>query len=104
MPFETVGIIHSPMVLGAINTSWSTSVKHEFNGPRKVWARTSLSDVVTYDDNNRANCRVVRLVDDGVTKNVNWLGFFGSKVTEITYKLSVKDAWARASAITKIWA
>ncbi len=104
MPFETVGIIHSPIGIGAINTSASTSVTHQFAGPRKVWARTSLSDVVTYDDNNRANCRVVSLVDGGTTKNVNWLGFFGSQVTSITYRLSVKEAWARGSAITKIWA
>jgi hypothetical protein len=98
-----MAIWHTPMAVGAINTSWSTSVKHTFATPRSVWGYTMLHDVLVYDDPGRANARVVQVVDNNVTKNVDWVGFFGQKVTSITYRLDVSDAWARASGVTHIF-
>lgn len=103
MAIETIGIIDSPMKVAAINTTWSTSVTHNIPSS-DVWVRTQLTDVFVYDTDSGANARVVQLIENGVTKNVNWIGHFGQNVTKVIYRLTVYDAWARAHAITQIFA
>jgi len=98
-----MGIWETVMAVGAINTSWSHTVKHTFSTGRSVWGYTMLHDVLVYDDPGRANARVIQVVDGGTTKNVDWVGFFGNSVTSITYRLDVNDAWARASGVTQIF-
>jgi len=94
-----MAVWHSVMAVGAINTSASHTVEQNFATPRSVWSYTMLHDVLVYDTDGRANARIIKVVDDGATKNVNWVGFFGSKVTKIVYRLSVEECYARASGV-----
>jgi hypothetical protein len=96
-----MGVWHSVLAVGVINTSASHTVEQNFATPRSVWAYTMLHDTLVYDDPGRATARVIQVVDDGDTKNVNWVGFFGNKVTKIVYRLSVDDCWARASGVSQ---
>ena len=54
-----MGIWETVMAVGAINTSWSHTVKHTFSTGRSVWGYTMLHDVLVYDDPGRANARVI---------------------------------------------
>ena len=94
---------HSPLVLGAINTSYSKTVKQVFSGPRNVWSHTALNRVLVYDDPAEADVYVRQFKDGNGTHDVHWVGFFSSDCTEITYKLHVNDAYCAASGITQFF-
>ena len=96
-----VGILANPLSVGAINTSASATLTHNF-GPSSIWAHSSLTKV---DDDDDGGCTtfVSKFVDASGPHNVAFVGVFANNCTSVTYKLAVTDCIAAALCITEFF-
>ncbi len=93
------GIGETALTLGAINTSASSTMAHNF-GPSTIWARPLQQRSVGYDHISNINPDISRYVDAAGTHNVSYFGLFASKCTSVTYRLRVTEAYARVVCTT----
>ena len=93
------GVFETALTLGAINTSASTTMNHNF-GPSSIWAKPQLQRSIGYDHTSDVNPDISRYVDAGGPKNVSYFALFASQCTSVTYRLRVREAYARVACTT----
>ncbi|MCH9648266.1 MAG: hypothetical protein K0U98_08505 [Deltaproteobacteria bacterium] len=93
------GVFETAMTVGAINTSASTTMTHHF-GPSAIWAKPQLQRAVGYDHVSDINPDISRFVDATGVNNVSFFALFASQCTSVTFRLRVKEAYARVLCTT----
>lgn len=93
------GVFETAMTLGAINTSASTTMAHNF-GSSSIWAKPQLQRTVDYDHISSINPDISRFVDATGVHNVSYFALFANQCTSVTYRLRVTEAYARVICTT----
>lgn len=93
------GVFENALTLGAINTSATTTMAHNF-GPSSIWAKPQLQRSVGFDHTSNINPDISRFVDAAGTHNVSFFALFASQCTSVTYRLRVTEAFARVACTT----
>ena len=93
------GVFETSMTLGAINTSASTTTSHNF-GPSSIWSRPLLQRAVGFDHTSDIRPEIIQFVDASGTNNGSFFGIFASQCTSITFRLRVKETFARVLCTT----
>ncbi len=98
-----VGILANSVFIGAINTSASSSLTHNF-GSSMIWAHPSLQYHYVDEEEGKADVYVSRFVDNTGVHNVKSTGVFVAGCTSVTYRIDVRDSFSRGLCITEFLA
>jgi hypothetical protein len=94
-----IGVLANSLSGGTINTDWTYSLTHNF-GASSIWGQPVLQFHGETDDETEVDTWVAEFVEGGQKKTGYFGGIFSNNCTSITYKLYVRDCFARAKCVT----